>query len=102
MSILMRILQQFDRTKEDEIMVQEMKFAELEKRRKEYPKGIRIQPISAVEPCNTLIWQCEFMDIDSAYKTQFFKGNEEHKKLFTKQSPYFKQMRIKFYQTLDN
>ena len=45
MSILMRIIQQFDPTWEDEFMVHEKKFTELGKSTKEHPKGIRMQPL---------------------------------------------------------
>jgi len=102
MSITMRIMQQFDPIKENEFMELEKKFAELEKNRPDYPKGKRMQPISAAEPCNTLIWQCEFDDIESAYKVlDFFNGDEAHEKLFEKQAPFFKQVKIEFYKNLD-
>ena len=102
MSITMRILQQFDPAKETEFMELEKKFADLENDRSDYPKGIRMQPISSSEPCNTLIWQCEFPDIESAYKVlDFFSGDEAHEKLFEKQAPFFKQVKIEFYKNLD-
>jgi hypothetical protein len=102
MSITMRIMQQFDPTKENEFMELEKKFAELEAARKDYPKGTRMQPISAAEPCNTLIWQCEFPDIESAYKVlDFFSGDDAHEALFEKQAPFFKQVKIEFYKNLE-
>ncbi len=102
MSITMRILQQFDPTKETEFMDLEKKFAELEAARPDYPKGTRLQPISSSEPCNTLIWQCDFPDIESAYKVlDFFSGDEAHETLFEKQSPFFKQVKIEFYKILE-
>ncbi len=52
----MRIMQQFDPKKEEDFMKWEKKFAELESTRPEYPKGKRMQPISAEQPCNTLIY----------------------------------------------
>lgn|GEM_PF-2296210 len=60
MSVTMRILQQFDVRHEADFMELERKFAELERRRPDYPKGRRLQPISATMPCNTFIWECEF------------------------------------------
>ena len=102
MSITMRIMQQFDPTKENEFMELEKKFAELEAARSDYPKGKRMQPISAAEPCNTLIWQCEFPDIESAYKVlDFFSGDDEHEALFVEQAPFFKQVKIEFYRNLE-
>jgi len=102
MSITMRIVQQFDPTHEDEFMELEQKFAELEQNRPDYPDGKRMQPIAAGEPCNTLIWQCEFPDIESAYKVlDFFSGDDAHESLFEKQSPFFKQVKIEFYKNLE-
>ena len=102
MSVTMRIIQQFDATKEKEFMDFEKKFADLEKARPDYPKGKRLQPISGNEPCNTLIWQCEFPGIEEAYKTlDFFNGDSSHEKLLEGQLPFFKQVKIEFYKNLD-
>jgi len=102
MSIIMRIIQQFDAAKEKEFMDLEKKFAELERARPDYPKGQIIQPVSAGEPCNTLIWQHEFPDIESAYKTlDFFSGDSSHEKLLLQQQPYFRKVKIEFYKNLD-
>jgi len=102
MSITMRIMQQFDATKEKEFMELEKKFAELETARPDYPKGKRMQPISANEPCNTLIWQCEFPNIESAYNTlDFFGGDKSHENLLAQQLPFFKRVKIEFYKNLD-
>jgi len=102
MSIIMRIIQQFDAAKEKEFMDLEKKFAELERARPDYPKGQRLQPVSAGEPCNTLIWQHEFPDIESAYKTlDFFSGDSSHEKLLLQQQPYFRKVKIEFYKNLD-
>lgn len=102
MSVTMRIIQQFDITKENEFMDFEKKFAQLEVARPDYPKGKRMQPISGSEPCNSLIWQCEFPDMQTAYKTlDFFNGDASHEKLLEGQLPFFKQMKIEFYKNLD-
>jgi hypothetical protein len=98
----MRIIQQFDAAKEKEFMDLEKKFAELELTRADYPKGNRLQPISATDPCNTLIWEHEFPDIQSAYKTlDFFSGDESHEELLKEQLPFFKQAKIEFYKKLN-
>ncbi len=102
MSITMRILQQFDTTKEKEFMDLEKKFAELEANRPDYPNGKRMQIISATEPCNTLIWESEFPDLNSAYEAlDFFSEDKAHELLFEKQSPFFKQVKIEFYKNLE-
>lgn len=102
MSVIMRIMQQFDAAKENEFMELEKKFAQLEAARPDFPKGQRLQPISASEPCNTLIWQREYPDMNTAMATlDFFSGDESHEELLEKQQPLFKQVRIEFYKTLD-
>jgi mannosyltransferase OCH1-like enzyme len=102
MGIVMRIIQQFDPCHENEFMTLEKKFDELEKKRPDYPKGQRMQPISSGEPVNTLIWQYEFADIDSAYNTlNFFTGDVGHEILFKQQVIYIKEVRVEFFKILD-
>lgn len=72
LKIRMRIIQRFDTTKEKEFLKFEKLFADLETSRPDYPKGKRLLPISASEPCNTLIWECDFPDIETAYETLDF------------------------------
>jgi hypothetical protein len=102
MSVTMRLMQQFEAAHEQEFMALERQFARLEARRPDYPKGKRMQPISAGEPNNTLIWECEFPDLESARQAlDFFRGDAEHETLFAQQSPYFRQVKVEFYQNLD-
>jgi hypothetical protein len=102
MTVTMRIMQQFDPRHENEFMELEKKFAELERTRKDFPRGRRLQPVSASEPCNTLIWQCEFPNIEAAYKTlAFFNNDKDHEVLLNQQIPFFKQVKIEFYNNLD-
>ena len=98
----MRIIQQFDPAREDQFMVLEHKFAELEQKRPDFPKGKRMQPVSSAEPVNTLIWQCEFPDIETAFMAlNFFNGDEAHDALYRQQVEFMKSIRIEFYKTLD-
>jgi len=102
MSVTMRIVQQFDAPHEREFMELEKKFAALEASRPDYPKGKRMQPLSGAEPCNTLIWECEFPDLQSARAAlDFFQGDAAHEGLFRQQLPYFKQVRVEFYENLE-
>lgn len=102
MSITMRLMQQFDPSHEREFMELEKKFAQLEAARPDYPKGKRMKPISADQPCNTLVWQCEFPNLDAAHAAlSFFEGDAAHEALFVKQVPFFKQVKIEFYENLD-
>ncbi len=102
MSVTMRIMQQFDPAHEREFMELEKKFAALEASRPDYPKGRRMQPIAADQPCNTLIWQAEFPDLNAARAAlAFFEGDAAHEELFVKQVPFFKQAKVEFYENLD-
>jgi len=102
MAVIMRIIQQFDPSCEKEFMDLEKQFAALEKKRPDFPTGKRLQPISAGEPVNALIWQHEFENIESAYMTlDFFGGDREHEDLFSKQAGYIKQVKIEFFRVLD-
>ena len=98
----MRIIQQFDLVNEKEFMDLEKKFDELEKGRDDFPKGKRMQPVSGSEPINTLIWQGEFKDIQSAYSAlDLFSEDQDHEELFSKQGRLIKQIKIEFYKVLD-
>lgn len=102
MSVTMRIVQRFDPCHEREFMELEREFARLEAERPDYPKGRRMQPISGGHPCNTLLWEAEFPDLEAARSAlDFFHGDAAHEKLLAKQLPYFKDVRIEFYRNLE-
>lgn len=102
MAVRMRILQQFDPVHEKAFMMLERQFAALEAARPDYPKGRRLQPLAAADPCNTLVWECDFPDLEAARKVlSFFEGDAAHEALAAKQKPYFKQVRIEMFEILD-
>ncbi len=102
MSVTMRIIQQFDVRHEKEFMELEEKFARLEAERSDYPNGRRMKPISGSEPCNSLVWECEFPNLDAARQAlDLFEGDSAHEALFEKQLPYFQQVKIEFYENLE-
>lgn len=102
MSVTMRIIQEYDVAHAGEFMALEKQFAALEADRPDYPKGRRMKPVSAGLPCNCLVWECEFPDIQTARRAlDMFEGDAAHEALFVKQAPFFKQVRIEFYDNLD-
>jgi len=102
MGVTMRIIQRFDPRYEREFMELEREFARLEAERPDYPKGRRMQPISGSEPCNTLIWEAEFPDLEAARGAlDFFEGEAAHEALFVKQVPYFRDVRVEFHRNLE-
>lgn len=101
MSVTMRIVQQYDIRHEKAFLDLERKFAELEAKRPDYPKGRRMKPIAAGEPCNTLVWECSFPDLASARDAlSLFEGDAAHDELLEEQVRFFKQMRVEFYEDL--
>jgi hypothetical protein len=102
MSVTMRIVQRFDAGREREFMQLEQRFAALEASRPDYPKGKRLQPLAGIEPCNTLIWEAEFADLEAARRAlDFFAGDSAHEELLRQQAPLFQQVRVEFYRNLD-
>ncbi len=102
MSVTMRIVQQFDPCHEKEFMALEGQFAALEGRRPDYPKGRRLQPIAGPEASHTLVWECEFPNLEAARAAlHLFDEDAEHEALAEKQSPYFRSVRVEFYENLD-
>jgi len=102
MSVTMRVIQRFDARYEREFMALEREFAKLEAERPDYPKGKRMQPISGREPCNTLIWEAQFPDLESARKAlDSLQGDPAHEGLLVKQLPYFRDVRVEFYHNLE-
>lgn len=102
MSVTMRIIQEYDVRNENEFMELEARFEALEKQRPDYPKGKRMKPIASQLAANTLIWQCEFPDLNAARAAlDLFEGDAEHDALFERQVPYFKNVHIEFYENLD-
>ena len=84
--IRMRILQSFDAGKEAEFMKLEREFEKLELTHKDFPKGRRFCPISSALPSNTLIWECDFPNLDAAHAVlKFFAGNPDHEALAVQQ-----------------
>ncbi|MDD5697474.1 MAG: hypothetical protein PHH77_02560 [Victivallaceae bacterium] len=97
----MRIIQRFDVRCEDEFMKLEKKFAELESRRADYPQGRRMKPLAASEPCNSLIWEAEFPDLNAAHAAlHFFSEDAEHEALRPLQLRFFEKVKIEFYENL--
>ena len=97
----LRLIQQYQVSKEKEFWDLEMKFAELEKRRPDFPKGRRLKPVSGMLPSNTLIWECDFPTLDEAKAClSFFEGDAEHDVLFQKQSPLMQDVRVEFYEVI--
>lgn len=102
MAYKMRLIQKYQIGKEDLFWDLEKQFAELEKRRPDFPKGRRYKPVSAMIPLNALIVEWEFQSLDEAKNClSFFLGDKEHDVLYQKQSPLMEDVMVEFYETKD-
>ena len=61
-----------------------------------------MQPIASPEWKNTLIWECEFPDLNSAQNfLDFCVVDAQHDELFKQQRPFFEGVKVEFYRNLD-
>ena len=61
----------------------------------------RFPGISAGEPVNTLIWECDFPNLEAAQRAlDLFSGDGAHEELFRDQAPFINNVRIEFYRRL--
>lgn len=101
MSIRMRILQTYDITREAEFWALEKLFADLERRRPDFPKGRRFKPVAGGPPANSLVWEGDFPSIQAAQAAlNFFSGDAEHEALAARQKPLFREIRVEFLEEL--
>jgi hypothetical protein len=102
-SVTVRVIQRFEFVHEKEFMELERKFAELEARRPDFPKGgRRMQPIAGGEWKNTLIWECEFPSLNAAQDfLDFCATDDQHDELFKRQQPFFETVKVEFYRNLE-
>jgi len=101
MAIVMRLVQRFQSAKKEEFMDLEKKFAALE-HRGILPRGLRMSPVAAREPGNTLIWEGRFDNLDGAEKAlKLFETSPEHIELFEKQKQFFEDTWVEFYEVLE-
>ncbi len=101
MTIILRLIQQYQPSRKQEFEALEKQFAELEHRGL-LPRGERMAPISGREPANTIVWQCRFDSLAAAEKAlKLIEQSPEHTDLAAKQHPMFQQSWIEFYEVLE-
>lgn len=80
----------------------EARFAALETRRSDFPRGLRLQPYAGREPTNTLIWESSFPTLEAARQAlALIESDPEHGQLFRQQVPYFLDAFTEIYEVLD-
>ena len=89
MPFVLRVIQSYPLEHRTAFMDLEAKFAAMEQRRKDFPKGRRSQPLAGYEPSNTHIWECEFPSLAQIQAfLEMVSADPEHEALFRQQVPY--------------
>lgn len=102
MGYVVRFVQRYAPEKREAFMKAEAKFAALEKRRSDFPKGQRSQPYAGREPSHTLIWECEFPSLTEAQGAlSTIATDAEHEVLFREQAPYMVETYTEINEILD-
>jgi len=68
MPYVLRFVQRFRAADERAFLALEAKFAALERRHRDLPKGRRLRPYAGREPSHTLVWECEFASLEAAQR----------------------------------
>jgi hypothetical protein len=102
MAYVLRFVQHFRPADEAGFMALEAKFAALERRRADFPKGRRLKPYAGRESSHTLIWECEFPSLDAAQRgLDHLASSPDHARLLKKQIPFFLEAWTEIYEVLE-
>ena len=102
MSYILRFTQSYLPAHHKMVLDLEAQFEELERRNSNFPRGRRYQPLASGEPNHSLIWESEFPSLAAVQEAlKVIQEDPTHTDLFSKQSPYFTNMRTEIFQTLE-
>jgi len=102
MPFVVRFVQEYAPAERETFMALEARFAEMERRRPEWPSGRRSQPYAGALPTHTLIWEHEFATLHEAQDALALIGSDpEHEELFRQQAPTITRARTEIYETLE-
>lgn len=102
MAFVLRFVQEYRVSDRDTFMDLEARFAEMERRREDWPTGRRLQPYAGGLPTHTLIWEHEFASLAEAHDAlALIDGDREHADLFRQQAPTIVSARTEIYETLE-
>jgi hypothetical protein len=102
MRYVLRFVQRYAPDQRAAFMELEAKFAALERRRPDFPKGNRFQPYIGREPSNTLIWECAFPSLAEAEAALAkIGGDPEHEALFRQQVPFMRELYTEINEVLE-
>jgi len=102
MPYVLRFVQRYRPADEKAFLALEAKFAALERRDPQLPKGRRSRPYAGREPGHTLVWECEFPTLAAAQRgLDRISSSPEHARLLKKQVPYFLEAFTEIYEVLE-
>lgn len=102
MPFVLRFVQRYRPENRGKFMELEARFAAMEQRREDFPKGRRVQPYAGRETTSTLIWECEFPTLRAAQEgLALIEADPEHEKLFEQQVPYMEEAWTEIYEVLE-
>jgi hypothetical protein len=102
MPYVLRFVQRFRAADERAFLAFEAKFAALERRHRDFPKGRRLRPYAGREPSHTLVWECEFPTLEAAQRgLDRIASSPEHARLLKRQVPYFLEAYTEIYEVLE-
>jgi hypothetical protein len=101
-SYVVRFVQEYRPADRDAFLELEARFAEMERRRDDFPTGTRMQPFAGPDPTHTLVWESTFPTIaDALAALDGIAADGEHEALFARQAPLITRSRTEVYEVLD-
>jgi hypothetical protein len=101
MSYKLRFVQNIDQKNKEFFLEIEKKFIEYEKEHN-MPQGKRYLPVTGKLPTNTLIWECEFENLEDVTKklTEIY-AHPIHDELLKEQTPFMKDSYCEIYEVFE-
>jgi hypothetical protein len=102
MAFVLRFVQMYSLGDREAFLEVEARFAEMERRGPDWPRGRRMQPYAGAEPTNAIVWEAEFPSLaDALAALNRVAADEEHGFLLREQAPLMTASRTEIYETLD-
>lgn len=99
---VLRFIQEYPVADRAAFMELETRFAEMERRRPDWPRGRRLQAYAAGQATNALIWEATFPTLtDALAALDRIAADAEHEELFHQQAPLITRARTEIYETLE-
>ena len=99
---ILRSIQEYAVGDREAFMELETRFADMERRRPDWPKGRRLQAYASGEATNALIWEAAFPTLaDALAALTRIEADDEHAELSQRQAPLITRARTEIYETLE-